>query len=292
VLYQAELRSYRDLPVKFFEFGEVFRNEPAGSLQALMRSRQFVQDDSHIFCPLKNLGNALSQYLEMAAEAYKKLGFDALNVAISLRPRERFGSESDWDAAEEHLREACRNNGLAWFELPGEGAFYGPKIELQVQDGLGRKWQLGTLQLDYVLPGRFGLKFINEEGVAEQPVMIHHAVLGSLERMIGILLELFGADLPLFLQPHEAVVLPVSDRFSSYARKCHGVLAQQWPDALVDDSSEPLGARIRKWKLRGVPHILVVGEKEAEKAALADELFVSAGNQSKPLKGWIQEVAG
>jgi threonyl-tRNA synthetase len=291
VLYQAELRSYRDLPVKFFEFGEVARNEPAGSLQALMRSRQFVQDDVHIFSSPRNIKEALSHYLEMAAEVYKKLGFNGLNIAISLRPSERFGSDAEWDAAEEHLREACRQNGLAWDELPGEGAFYGPKIELQVQDALGRKWQLGTLQLDYVLPGRFGLKFINEEGVAEQPVMIHHAVLGSLERMIGILLELFGAELPSFLQPHEAVVLPVSDKFSAYARKCHRALVQQWPDALVDDSPEPLGARIRRWKLRGVPHILVVGEKEAEKAAHSDDLFVSANNQSKPLKGWIQEVA-
>ena len=290
VLYQAELRSYRDLPVSFFEFGEVFRNESAGSLQALMRSRQFCQDDSHVFCSPQKLEHSLSRYLRMAAEVYKKLGFEGLNVAISLRPQERFGSDADWDAAEENLREACRQNNLEWQELPGEGAFYGPKIELQVQDALGRKWQLGTLQLDYVLPGRFGLKFINEAGEAEQPVLIHHAVLGSLERMIGILLELFGSELPMFLQPHEAVVLPVSEKVSEYARDCHEQINGRWPDALLDKSSEPLGARIRRWKLRGVPHILVVGEKEAEKAAQAGELFVSASGQSQPLAAWLNQV--
>ena len=287
VLYQSELRSYRDLPVQFFEFGEVFRNESAGSLQALMRSRQFCQDDSHVFASRKNLGASLALFLQMADEVYKKLGFDALNVAISLRPAERFGSDEDWDAAEENLRAACRQNSLDWVELPGEGAFYGPKIELQVQDKLGRKWQLGTLQLDYVLPGRFGLKFINEEGASEQPVLIHHAVLGSLERMIGLLLEHHGADLPLFLQPHEAVVLPVSDKVSGYARKCHAELQEVWPDALLDDSSEPLGAKIRRWKLRGVPAILVVGEKEVDQSQNAGELLVSVDGKSQPLKEWV-----
>lgn len=287
VLYQSELRSYRELPVSYFEFGEVYRNEPAGSLQVLMRSRQFCQDDAHVFAAPDALDEPLSRYLCMAADVYAKLGFSGLNVAISLRPEKRFGSDADWDLAEENLRNACRRNGLEWKELPGEGAFYGPKIELQAQDRLGRSWQLGTLQLDYVLPGRFGLKFISEEGEAVQPVMLHHAVLGSLERMIGVLLELFGAELPLFLQPHEAVVLPVSEKFQEYAKACHERLSAHWPDALLDRSAEPLGARIRRWKLRGVPNILVVGEKELALSQSSGALQVAVAGASQPLDEWL-----
>lgn len=281
LLYQSARRSYRELPLKLFEFGEVFRNEASGSLQTLFRMRQFCQDDSHVFSAESQMVQVASDYLKMAQKAYRKLGFEKISYAISLRPEKRFGEDVLWDRAENALREACRNNNLEWKELPGEGAFYGPKIELQVQDKLGRSWQLGTLQLDYVLPRRFDLKFLNAQNEEEAPVILHHAVLGSLERMIGILLEQHGVDLPLFLHPHEVVVVPVSDKASEYARQIHRVLRSKWKHALADHSAEPLGAKLRYWKTKGVPYILVVGEKEAK--AFAESGAMSAALNNKPV---------
>lgn len=259
LIYQSELRSYKNLPVPIFEFGEVFRNEPSGSLQVLFRQRQFCQDDSHVFVDKKNLSSSISNYLLMAQEVYKELGFEEVKFDISLRPEQRFGSDEEWDAAEESLREACRMHGIVFNELPGEGAFYGPKIELKVKDKLGRSWQLGTLQLDYVLPKRFELNYIDEEGKKDSPIILHHAVLGSLERMIGILLESFGVNLPQFLHPYPSKVVPISEKSVDYAKK----LAQQLGSS-VDFSDEPLGKKLSNWRGKGVADIYVVGEKEAQ----------------------------
>jgi threonyl-tRNA synthetase len=291
LLYQAVRRSWRELPMKLFEFGEVFRNEPSGSLQVLFRQRQFCQDDSHVFSPEAGMVEAARDYLEMARRVYTKLGFTEVSYAISLRPAKRFGDDALWDLAEEALREACRQADLSWQELPGEGAFYGPKIELQVKDKLGRSWQLGTLQLDFVLPRRFDLSFVNPAGEYEVPVILHHAVLGSIERMIGILLESFGTDLPLWLQPHEAVVVPVSAKALGYARQCGAIVRKTWRDALVDESDEPLGAKLRYWRGRGVPHILVVGEKEADAAARGEGTQVAVGGKPVDLSTWLFRTA-
>lgn len=259
VVYQSELQSYKNLPLSLFEFGEVFRNEPSGSLQVLFRQRQFCQDDSHIFVDKNNLSSSISNYLKMAETVYKALGFDEVRYDISLRPDERFGSEHDWDLAEESLKSACRLHGIEFNELPGEGAFYGPKIELKVKDKLGRFWQLGTLQLDYVLPNRFNLQFVNEYNEKETPVIIHHAVLGSLERMIGILLETFGTNLPEFLHPYPSVVIPVSAKSNEYAK-----LVANRIDANVDSNDEPLGKKLATWRKKGVSKIYVVGEQESQ----------------------------
>lgn len=291
VLYQAVRRSYRELPVRFFEFGEVFRNEPSGSLQSLFRLRQFCQDDSHVFADPDRLFEVLADYLRMAQGAYRALGFERIDYCIALRPAQRFGDDAQWDRAEDALRQACRANGMAWAEEAGGGAFYGPKIELHVQDKLGRSWQLGVIQLDYVLPdeAHFDLSFVNAEGGFSRPVILHHAVLGSLERMIGILLESFGVDLPLFLQPHEAVVLPVSERARVYAERCHARVQQRWPDALIDRSDEPLGAKIRRWKHRGVPHVLVVGEQEALRFEQDGVLRAALERAPVDLDAWLAD---
>lgn len=258
VIYQSELRSYRNMPIPIFEFGEVFRNEPSGSLQVLFRQRQFCQDDSHVFVDKANLSSSISNYLLMAQEVYKELGFEEVKYDISLRPEQRFGSEADWDAAEESLRQACRMHNIDFNELPGEGAFYGPKIELKVKDKLGRSWQLGTLQLDYVLPERFDLNYIEEDGKKELPIILHHAVLGSLERMIGILLESFGVNLPVFLHPYPSKVVPISEKSLNYAQ-----LVAKKLGSSVDSSDEPLGKKLAFWRNKGVIDIYVVGEKEA-----------------------------
>ena len=267
VIYQSELRSYKNLPLPIFEFGEVFRNEPSGSLQVLFRQRQFCQDDSHVFVNKENLSSSISNYLLMAQEVYKELGFEDVKYDISLRPDQRFGSDEDWDAAEESLREACRMHGIVFNELPGEGAFYGPKIELKVKDKLGRSWQLGTLQLDYVLPKRFDLNYIDENGQKESPIILHHAVLGSLERMIGILLESFGVNLPSFLHPYPSKVVPISEKSVEYAKLVASKLGSS-----IDASDEPLGKKLSVWRNKGVIEIYVVGEKEASIYAESGEM--------------------
>lgn len=260
LIYQSEVRSYKDLPLPLFEFGEVFRNEPSGSLQLLFRQRQFCQDDSHVFVSEDNLISSLDNFIQMSQKVYKLLGFHKIKYAIALRPEKRFGNDLLWDKAESSLREACNNNNIEYEELPNEGAFYGPKLELQVEDKLGRSWQLGVIQLDYVLPERFDLKYIDNNNESQRPIILHHAILGSLERMIGILLESFGKDLPEFLHPIQSVILPVSEYQADYADLLYGKLRNKYVE--IDKSSESLGKRIRKWRSKGVPNIIVVGENE------------------------------
>ncbi len=259
LLYQSDLKSYRDLPFNLFEFGEVFRNEPSGSLQVLFRQRQFCQDDSHVFVHEESLVDSINRYISMAQESYKDLGFESIKYVISLRPQERFGDDSDWDRAEEALRNACRMNHIEFEEAPGEGAFYGPKIELKVQDKLNRWWQLGTLQLDYVLPKRFDMEYVAADGSRQVPIILHHAVLGSLERMVGILLESFGKNIPDFLHPYRDVVISVSEKFDDYAK----LLSQNISQSIFDSSNDKIGKKIQKWKSMGAQNIYVVGEKES-----------------------------
>ncbi len=260
LIYESEVRSYRDLPLPLFEFGEVFRNEASGSLQVLFRQRQFCQDDSHVFVSEENLIDSLDKFIKMSQKVYKDLGFEKIKYAIALRPEKRFGSEDLWEKAENSLKEACNKNEIQFEELKGEGAFYGPKLELQVEDKLGRSWQLGVIQLDYVLPERFGLKYIDSENKEQRPIILHHAILGSLERMIGILLESFGKDFPEFLHPIKSVVLAVSENQKDYAEIVYNSIKDKY--VVMDNSSEPLGKRIRNWKSKGVPNIIVIGDKE------------------------------
>ena len=285
-LYQSARRSYRELPLQLFEFGEVFRNEPSGSLQVLFRQRQFCQDDSHVFAMEEQVSDVVVNYLAMSAQVYKDLGFESVEFAISLRPDMRHGSDALWDRAEESLRSACRRAGVVWNEAPGGGAFYGPKVEMGVRDKLGRLWQMGVIQLDYVLPERFDMKFQASSGEYEVPVILHHAVLGSLERMIGILLEVHGEALPPFLHPYPAVILPVSEKSAEYARRALGHLRAHCEDAVLDDSNDPLGARIRLWRSRGAARVLVVGEKEAQAYDASDEpwAMLSEGRAQVPVR--------
>lgn len=262
LLYQSEVRSYRDLPYPLFEFGDVFRNEPSGSLQLLFRQRQFCQDDSHVFVSEDNLIESINKFIKMSQKVYKELGFEKIKYAIALRPEKRFGSDNQWDSAENSLRLACNNNNIDYKELENEGAFYGPKLEIQVEDKLGRSWQLGVIQLDYVLPDRFGIKYIDKDNKEKRPIILHHAILGSLERMIGILLESFGKDLPEFLHPVHSVVIPVSEHQLDYAKKLQSKIKNKY--ILLDESSDSLGKKIRKWRNKGVPNIIVVGKEEKE----------------------------
>jgi threonyl-tRNA synthetase len=268
VLYQSSLNSYRDLPVKYFEFGEVFRNEPSGSLQVLFRQRQFCQDDAHVFAKPDDIQSLLQDYLSMSEKVYKELGFEKVEYMISLRPEKRFGDDALWDKAEGELIRACQEKGLSFGLEPGGGAFYGPKIELKVRDKLNRLWQLGVIQLDYVLPERFDLHYIDENNQKVRPVILHHAVLGSMERMIGILLEVFGVDIPLFLHPVKAAIVSVSDKSKDYAIEVQKQLCQKngWlkSECIVDDQNSPLPQKIAKLSQDLIPQIYVVGPKEAQ----------------------------
>lgn len=270
LIYQSEKRSYKDLPLPIFEFGEVYRNEPSGSLQVLFRQRQFCQDDSHVFVNEENLISSINSYINMSKKAYEELGFKKIQYAIALRPEKRFGDDSLWDKAENALKEACEMNNLDYKELPGEGAFYGPKLELQVEDKLGRSWQLGVIQLDYVLPERFGLEYVDSNNEIKRPIILHHAALGSLERMIGILLESFGKDIPEFLHPIKSVVIPVSEKSEEYAKLVHSKFNKQ--ECKFDNSSDSLGKKIRNWKSKGVPNVIVVGEQEKEEYEVSGKM--------------------
>lgn len=279
-VYQSERRSHRELPLRLFEFGEVFRNEAAGALQVLFRQRQFCQDDSHVFVKRQQVEQEVQAYLEMAREVYAELGFDKVEVSISLRPEMRFGSDDLWEEAEQALRDACVRSGLPFDEEPGGGAFYGPKIELGVRDKLNRRWQLGVIQLDYVLPERFDLEYVEESDARDRPVMLHHAVLGSLERMVGILLEVHGVHLPAMLHPHPAVVLPVSGKSLDYAHQVAQRLRSKGQKVEVDGSDDKLGAKLRRCKLKGVPAVWVVGEKEAQVFAEGGEMRATLSSGS------------
>lgn len=268
VIYQSSLNSWRDLPVKYFEFGEVFRNEPSGSLQVLFRQRQFCQDDAHVFAKLSDIQSLLQDYLSMSEKVYKELGFEKVEYMISLRPEKRFGDDALWDKAEGELIKACEEKGLSFGLEPGGGAFYGPKIELKVRDKLNRLWQLGVIQLDYVLPERFNLHYIDENNQKVRPVILHHAVLGSMERMIGILLEVFGVDIPLFLHPVKAAIVSVSDKSKDYAIEVQKQLCEKngWSksECIVDDENAPLSQKIAKLSHDLIPQIYVVGPKESQ----------------------------
>lgn len=261
-LYQSARRSYRELPLALFEFGEVFRNEPSGSLQVLFRQRQFCQDDAHVFVAPDQVLAGVRNFLEMALKVYGDLGFDKVEVAISLRPEHRFGEDVLWDHAEDGLRQACRDAGLNWVEQPGGGAFYGPKVELGVRDKLGRLWQMGTIQLDYVLPERFGLEFVSDESKHVRPVLLHHAVLGSLERMIGTLLESHGTALPAVVHPYPLVLVPVSQAHLDWALAVAKEVRRLGGECLVEKANDSVPAKVRVWKVRGALDIKVIGDKE------------------------------
>lgn len=263
-LYRSVRRSYRELPLALFEFGEVYRNEPSGSLQVLFRQRQFCQDDSHVFVAPDQVVQGVQNYLDMALQVYRELGFEKVELSLSLRPEKRFGDDALWDKAEESLRQACRLAQVQWSEAPGGGAFYGPKLELGVRDKLGRLWQMGVVQLDYVLPERFELGYIAEDGSAQTPVLLHHAVLGSLERMVGTLLESFGSSLPEFVHPYPLVLVPVSERYLAAAQARAKHLRAQGQECLVETDDGSVSAKVRKWKMRGALRIQVLGGKELE----------------------------
>ena len=268
-IFNHGLRSYRDLPLRLAEFGSCHRNEPSGALHGLMRVRGFVQDDAHIFCTEAQIVSEVQAFNELLRKVYHDFGFDDVAVKLSLRPDQRAGSDEVWDKAEQGLREALAASGLAWEELDGEGAFYGPKIEYQIKDALGRSWQCGTIQLDFVLPERLGAEYVTDANTRARPVMLHRAILGSLERFIGILIENYAGAFPMWLSPVQAVVMNISDNQGEYAADVANRLQKAGFRVEPDLRNEKITYKIREHSVRRLPYQLVVGDKEKEARLVA-----------------------
>lgn len=268
-VFNQGLKSYRDLPLRLAEFGSCHRNEPSGSLHGLMRVRGFTQDDAHIFCQEDQILNEVSDFIDLVFGVYKDFGFDDVSVKLSTRPEERVGADELWDKAEASLENALNAKGLDWQLQPGEGAFYGPKIEFTLHDCLGRAWQCGTIQVDFSMPGRLDAQYVAEDGSRQTPVMLHRAILGSLERFIGVIIEHYAGNLPTWLAPTQAVILNITDKQSDFCLKIENILAENGLRAISDLRNEKIGFKIREHTLQKVPYLLVVGDKELENNTVA-----------------------
>jgi len=268
-IFNQGLRSYRDLPLRMAEFGSCHRNEPSGTLHGLMRVRAFIQDDAHIFCTEEQIQAEVTDFIDLLFRAYHDLGFDEILVALSTRPEKRVGSDEAWDKAEAALDTALRNKDMEFRLQPGEGAFYGPKIEFSLKDCLGRVWQCGTIQVDFALPGRLGATYVAEDGSRREPVMLHRAILGSFERFIGILIEEHAGALPAWLAPEQVVVLNITDRQAGFAREVEKTLQQRGFRVSADLRNEKIGFKIREHTIQKVPYMLVIGDRELESRTVA-----------------------
>ncbi|WP_417559791.1 threonine--tRNA ligase [Marinomonas sp.] len=268
-VYNQGLKSYRDLPFRMAEFGSCHRNEPSGALHGIMRVRNFVQDDGHIFVTEGQIQQEVSEFIDLLHEVYADFGFDNIVYRLSTRPEQRVGSDEVWDKAEKALSEALDSAGLDWEELPGEGAFYGPKIEFSLKDAIGRVWQCGTIQVDFSMPTRLGAQYVSEDGSRQTPVMLHRAIVGSLERFIGILIEDTEGAFPVWLAPEQVVIMNITDRQADYCSVLEKRLNSNGFRAKLDLRNEKIGFKIREHTLQRVPYMIVVGDKEVEQEQVA-----------------------
>ncbi|MHA6831945.1 threonine--tRNA ligase [Ralstonia pseudosolanacearum] len=289
-IFNHGLRSYRDLPLRLAEFGACHRNEPSGALHGLMRVRGFVQDDAHIFCTEGQIMAEAKDFNDLAFSVYEDFGFENVAVKLALRPDKRAGSDDIWDHAEDGLRTALRACGVEWEELPGEGAFYGPKVEYHIKDAIGRSWQCGTLQLDLVLPERLDAEYVAEDNSRKRPVMLHRAILGSFERFLGILLENHAGALPLWLAPEQVVVMSIADAHAEYAESVAQSLQKQGFRASADLRNEKITYKIREHSLQKVPYLVVVGDKERDGNQVAVRARGNVDLGSMPVSTFVERL--
>jgi threonyl-tRNA synthetase len=268
-VFSSDLRSYRELPLRYGEFGSCHRNEPSGGLHGLMRVRGFVQDDGHIFCTEAQIESEVTAFNALVLKVYKDFGFHDVAVKLALRPVSRVGSDEIWDKSEEALRAALKASGIVWEELPGEGAFYGPKIEFHIKDAIGRSWQCGTIQVDFSMPGRLDAEFVDEDNTRKVPVMLHRAILGSLERFIGILVENHAGALPLWLAPVQMAILNISESQAEYVGLVAAQLKQKGFRVQTDLRNEKITYKIREHSMQRLPYLLVIGDKEVASGMVA-----------------------
>jgi len=269
LIFNSDLRSYRDLPLRYGEFGACHRNEPSGALHGIMRVRGFTQDDGHIFCTPEQIQPECTAFNQLALDVYRDFGFTDVTIKLALRPAQRLGDDATWERAENALRDALRACGATWTELPGEGAFYGPKIEYHLKDSIGRSWQCGTMQVDFQMPARLGAEYVAADDTRQVPVMLHRAIVGSLERFIGILIENYAGAMPLWLAPQQVIVLTITDRQAAYAERVAGALRAAGFRAAADLRNEKITYKIREHSLQKLPYQLIVGDKEMEADTVA-----------------------
>ena len=291
-IFNAGLRSYRELPIRYAEFGGCHRNEPSGALHGIMRVRAFTQDDGHIFCTEAQVEAEVTAFHRQAMQVYSDFGFTDLAIKIALRPEKRLGSDDTWDRAEDALRAALKSAGVEWTELPGEGAFYGPKIEYHLKDSIGRAWQVGTMQVDFMMPERLGAEYVDESSQRKHPVMLHRAIVGSMERFIGILIEHHAGVLPYWLSPVQVVVAPIVSDADGYASEVCEALREAGVRAEADLSNEKITYKIREHSLQKVPVIAVVGRKEAEQKTVTLRRLGSEAQETLSLAEAVARLAG
>jgi len=290
LIYSTRSRSYRELPLRLADFGRLHRFERSGVVQGLTRVRTFAQDDAHIYCTPAQIGSEVERLFQFIFRVYQTFGFSQPIIYLSTKPEKAIGDDALWQSAESQLQRCLEERGVAYTLNPGEGAFYGPKIDFVVHDAIGREWQLGTIQLDFNLPERFALTYVAEDGTEKRPVMIHRAILGSIERFFGVMLEHFAGDLPLWLAPEQVRVLPVSDRFLEAARAVRERLVAAGIRAEVDERSEKLGAKIRDGEVEKVPVLLVVGAREAESGTASVRVRHRGDLGAKPVDAIVATV--
>ncbi|MCR9093664.1 MAG: threonine--tRNA ligase [bacterium] len=291
-LFSTGKRSYRELPIRWAEFSRLHRNERSGTLNGITRVRTFAQDDAHIYCEPEQVPQEIDSFFQMTAEIYDKLGVDGVEMAVSTRPDEFLGDPADWDVAEKALIEAVERAGFHCHIKEKDAAFYAPKVEADFKDVLGRAWTLATIQIDMAMPGRFGLKYVGRDGELHQPAMLHRAILGSLERFIGIYIEHTGGDFPFWLSPVQVVILPIADRHAPRAHELKSALAAKGVRAEVDDRSETLGFRIREGQTQKIPLTLVIGDDEVERGTVSPRLRKSKqANDAMSAEALVEALA-
>jgi len=295
-IYQSQMRSYRDLPVRFAEFGTVYRYEKSGVLHGTLRVRGFTQDDGHIFCTRDQVYDEISNSMDLVLFIMSSFGFDQFKVELSVRDESKkedyAGTEDDWQMAEEALTRALKARGIGWTRMEGEAVFYGPKIDVKLIDAIGRPWQLSTIQFDFTLPKRFKLSYIGSDGREHQPVMVHRALLGSIERFLGVLIEHYAGAFPIWLAPVQAVIIPIAERHHEYAQKVLRRLTDAGIRAEIDGRNEKMGYKIRSAQTSKIPYMLVVGDKEAQSDAVSVRNRFSGDEGAQSLESFLEKVEG
>ena len=289
-IFNTDLHSYRELPIRYGEFGACHRNEPSGALHGIMRVRAFTQDDGHVFCTEEQIESEVTAFHQQAMKVYGDFGFEDIALKIALRPDKRIGNDEVWDRAEDALRAALGAAGVTWEELPGEGAFYGPKIEYHMKDSIGRAWQVGTMQVDFMMPERLGAEYVDESSQRRHPVMLHRAIVGSMERFIGILIEHHAGLLPTWLAPVQATVFSITDAQGDYVREVTQTLVDKGFRVQADLRNEKVGYKIREHTMQKVPYLLVVGDREKESGAVSVRTRSGEDLGSMPLAAFVERL--
>ncbi len=295
-IYKSQMRSYRDLPVRFAEFGTVYRYEKSGVLHGMLRVRGFTQDDAHIFCTPDQVYGEISEAMDLVLFVMKSFGFDQYKVELSVRDESRkkeyAGTEEDWLTAEEALMESLKARGIGWTRMEGEAVFYGPKIDVKLIDAIGRPWQLSTVQFDFTLPKRFDLSYVASDGLAHQPVMLHRALLGSVERFLGVLIEHYAGAFPIWLAPVQVILIPISERHHEYARQVMRRLTDANLRVDMDDRNEKMGYKIREAQTQKIPYMLVVGDKEMQSGEVSVRNRFLGDEGVHSLEGFLEKIEG